>query len=45
MVTDGKAMAFVADDLHEMQHRRTAVENNRLSFASIDIDDLFAFCD
>ena len=41
MVADGEAMAFVADELDEMQNGRAAVENDRLVFVSVEINDFF----
>jgi len=45
MVADGKAMAFVTDHLHEMQHGRTAVEDNWFVFVTVEVDDFLFFGD
>ena len=45
MIADGEAMAFVADQLDKMQHRRAAVENDGLVFIAVDVNDLFLFGD
>ena len=37
----GEAMGFVANLLDEMQHRRVAIENARLVFLAVDVEDLF----
>jgi hypothetical protein len=42
---DGEAVSLVADLLHEVQHRRVMVENNRLVFLSVDVDDFFPLGD
>ena len=43
MIADGEAMALVADELDEMQHRRAAIKHHRLVFVAVEVDDLFAF--
>ena len=43
MVADGEAMALVADELDEMQHRRAAVEDDGLVFIAVEVDDFFSF--
>ena len=45
MVADGEAMALVADELDEVQHRRAAVEDDGLVFVAVEVDDLFLFRD
>ena len=40
-----KAVGFVADLLHQMQHGRMMVEHDGIIFLSIDVDDLFSFGD
>ena len=42
MIADGEAVALVADELNQMQHRRAAVEDHRLVFVAVEVDDLFA---
>ena len=44
MIADGEAVALVADELHQMQHRRMAVEDDRLLFVAVEVDDLLLFC-
>ncbi len=44
MVADGEAVAFVADELDEMQHRRAAVEDDGLVFVAVEINYFFALC-
>ena len=43
MIADGEAVALIADELDQMQYWRAAVENDRLFFVAIEVDDLFAF--
>ena len=45
MIADGEAMAFVANELHEMEHGRAAVENDGLVFVAVEVDDFFALGD
>ncbi len=45
VIADGKAMALIANELDKMQHRRAAVEDDRLVFAAMDVNDLFLFRD
>src|SRR5208283_5318417 len=41
----GEAMGFVADHLHQVQDGRMMVENYRVVFLSVDVDDLFSLGD
>ena len=45
MVADGKAMAFVADELNQVEDRRAAVEDDGLVFVAVEIDDFFLLGD
>jgi hypothetical protein len=45
MIADGEAVALVADELDEMQHRRAAVEDDGLVFVAVEVDDFFALGD
>lgn len=45
VITDGEAMAFVADQLDEMEHGAAAIEDDGLVFAAVDVDDFFLLCD
>ena len=42
MIADGKAMALVANELHEMEHRRTAVEHDGFVFIAVDVNNFFS---
>ena len=41
MESDGEAVGFVADHLHQVQHGRVAVEHDGIVFLAEDVDDLF----
>src|SRR5208283_4625535 len=41
----GETVGFVADLLHEMQDRRMMVENNRIIFLAVDVNDFFSLGD
>src|SRR5271170_3574639 len=41
VIGDGKAVRFVANSLHEMQHWGAAVENDRIVFLAIEVYDFF----
>src|SRR5580692_846244 len=45
VIANGEAMALVADELHEMEHRGTAVENDGLVLGAVEINHLFPFRD
>ena len=45
MIADGEAVALVADQLHQVQHRRTAVQNHWLIFIAVEVNDLLALGD
>src|SRR5271154_7554850 len=42
MEGNGEAMRFIADQLHQMQHRRMVIENYGLALLPVDVDDFFA---
>ncbi len=45
MVGHGEAMAFIANLLHQVKHRRTPIQHDRLILLPIDVDDLLALRD
>jgi hypothetical protein len=40
-----EAVGFVANHLHQMQDGRMMVENDRIIFLAVDVDDLFSLGD
>ena len=42
---EGEAMGFVADQLHQVQHRRVMIEGERIVLLPEHVDDFFAFRD
>ena len=42
VIGDGEAVGLVADLLDQVQHRRAAVEHDRVGLLAVDVDDLFA---
>ena len=45
MVTDGEAVALVADELDEMEDGGAAVEDDGLLLVAVEVDDLFSLGD
>lgn len=45
VVGDGEAVRLVTDALDEVQYGGTALEDNRIVFLSVEVDQFFAFCD
>ena len=41
----GKAVGFVANQLHQVQHRRMVIEHDRFIFLPVHVDDFFALGD
>jgi hypothetical protein len=45
VVTDGEAVALVANELDEMEYGGTAVKDDGLVFVAVEVDDFFALGD
>jgi len=45
VITDGEAVALVADELDEMKDGGAAVKDDGLVFVAVEVDDFFLFCD
>ena len=41
MIADGKSVAFIANHLHQVQHRRAPVKHNGLVLGPVEVDHLF----
>ena len=45
MEGDREAVSFVADQLHQVQHRRVMIERDRLALLAVDVNNLLALGD